>query len=177
MDMWICLDETDAVFSSDWRARAGPRNRPTEKEREEHQATHVSFSDWCTHCMMGRGCPSVEKTHYCDGLLHHEIRRISDLHRGERIQTSEHHEQRRVEKKESRNRGRFREWRNSLTCVTLKSDAERAIITLRSRVAEMWKAEVNTEDGMEGDKESKWLIENIDADTWNNQRRRNTKQE
>ena len=38
----------------DWRVRAGPRNRPTQKERQEHKATHVPFRDWCTHCMMGR---------------------------------------------------------------------------------------------------------------------------
>ena len=24
-------------------------------EREEHEATHVPFRDWHTHCMMGRG--------------------------------------------------------------------------------------------------------------------------
>ena len=32
----------------DWRVRAGPRNRPTQKEREEHEATHVPFRDPCT---------------------------------------------------------------------------------------------------------------------------------
>ena len=36
----------------DWRVRAGPRNRLTQKEREEHEATHVPFRD--LHCMMGR---------------------------------------------------------------------------------------------------------------------------
>ena len=35
--------------------RTGPRNKPTQKEREEHEAPHVTFRDWCTHCMMGRG--------------------------------------------------------------------------------------------------------------------------
>ena len=35
--------------------RAGPMNRPRQKEREEHEATHVPFRDWCTHCMMGKG--------------------------------------------------------------------------------------------------------------------------
>ena len=38
----------------DWRLRAGLRNGPTQKEREEHEAMHVPFTDWCTHCMMGR---------------------------------------------------------------------------------------------------------------------------
>ena len=39
----------------DWRVRAGPRNKPTQREREEHEATHMPFRDWCAHCMMGRG--------------------------------------------------------------------------------------------------------------------------
>ena len=38
----------------DWGVRAGRRNRLAQKEREEHQATHLPFRDWCTHCMMGR---------------------------------------------------------------------------------------------------------------------------
>ena len=58
----------------DLRVRAGSRNSPTQKAREEHEATHVPFRDWCTHCMMGRGTHpsprhqtkergSIEKTH------------------------------------------------------------------------------------------------------------------
>ena len=42
------------LAAPDWRVRTGPRNRPTQKEREEHEATHVPFRDWCTRCMMGR---------------------------------------------------------------------------------------------------------------------------
>ena len=38
-----------------WRVRAGPRNKLTAREREEHDATYMPFRDWCTHCMMGRG--------------------------------------------------------------------------------------------------------------------------
>ena len=34
--------------------RAGCRNEPTQKETEEHEATHVPFRDWCAHCMVGR---------------------------------------------------------------------------------------------------------------------------
>ena len=41
--------------TADWRVRAGPRNKPTAREREEHEATHMPFRDWCTRCMMGRG--------------------------------------------------------------------------------------------------------------------------
>ena len=40
--------------TADWRVRAGPRNKPTAREREEHEATHIPFRVWCTHCMMGR---------------------------------------------------------------------------------------------------------------------------
>ena len=39
---------------ADWRVRAGPRNKPTAREREEHEATHMPFRDCCTHCMMGK---------------------------------------------------------------------------------------------------------------------------
>ena len=35
------------LASPDWRVRAGPRNRPTQNFREEHEATHVPFRDWC----------------------------------------------------------------------------------------------------------------------------------
>ena len=38
-----------------WRVKAGARNKLIQKEREEHEATHVPCRDWCTHCMMGRG--------------------------------------------------------------------------------------------------------------------------
>ena len=39
----------------DWKVRAGPRSKPTQREREEHEATHVPFRDWCAYCMLGRG--------------------------------------------------------------------------------------------------------------------------
>ena len=96
--------------TGDWRVRAGPRNKPTAREREEHEVTHILFRDWCTHCMMGRG-----RTHHhvskqgsedlsrrptramdhekfnCE--LSDDSRRVSDVHCGEGGQTSEHHEQ------------------------------------------------------------------------------------
>ena len=49
------IDDEEEFAAPDWRVRAGPRNRPTQREREEHEATHVPFRDWCAHCMMGRG--------------------------------------------------------------------------------------------------------------------------
>ena len=39
--------------TADWRVRAGPMNKPTAREREEHESTHMSLRDWCTHCMVG----------------------------------------------------------------------------------------------------------------------------
>ena len=47
-------DDEEEMAAPDWRVRAGPRSKPTQREREEHEATHVPFRDWCAHCMMGR---------------------------------------------------------------------------------------------------------------------------
>ena len=41
--------------AADCRVRAGPRNKPTAREREEHEATHMPLRDWCAHCMMDKG--------------------------------------------------------------------------------------------------------------------------
>ena len=38
----IKLDENNGVCTMDM-----PRNKPTQKEREKHEATHVPFKDWC----------------------------------------------------------------------------------------------------------------------------------
>ena len=83
---------------------------------------------------------------------------ISNLHRGERRQTSEHHEQCCVEKKESKNRGQLREWPKFIALlgnreVTLKNDTELAIIAFRNRVVEVCMAEVAAEDAVKGYKE------------------------
>ena len=43
----------------DGEEEMAPRNKPTQKEREEHEAIHEPLRDWWTHCMMGRG-----RTHY-----------------------------------------------------------------------------------------------------------------
>ena len=71
------------VASPDWRVRAGPRNRPTQNCREEDEATHVPFRDWCTTLYDGHRthpplrhqtneCGLIEKTHRFDGPLLHE---------------------------------------------------------------------------------------------------------
>ena len=51
--------------------RAGPRNKPSAGEREEHEKTHMPFRNWCTHCMMGRG-----RTHH-----HVSMKRSEELSR------------------------------------------------------------------------------------------------
>ena len=44
------IDGEEELAAPDWRVRAGIRNKPT--RREEHQATHVPFRDWCVHCII-----------------------------------------------------------------------------------------------------------------------------
>ena len=96
------IDGEEELAAPHRRVRAGPRNKPTQREREEHEATHVPFRDWCAHCMIGRG-----RTHHRHGLFLHEngicpecpsdLRRIDYLRRGEGGQTPKHHERRGVE--------------------------------------------------------------------------------
>ena len=157
------IDGEEELAAPDWRVRAGPRNKPIQKARQEHEATRVPLRDWCTHCMMGRRRThhqavaevkhvnpalvaetdeqgfgrthqtkergSVEKTHHCDGLVLHEqevcceisnnVRRISNLHRGERRPTSEHHELCCVEKRRPKNRGHLRGWREFIDLLVI----------------------------------------------------------
>ena len=49
------IDGEEELAAPDWQVIAGPRNKPTQREREEHEATHVPFRDWCVHCILGRG--------------------------------------------------------------------------------------------------------------------------
>ena len=49
------IDGEEELAAPDWRVRAGPRNKPTQREREKHEATHVPFRDWSAQCMMGWG--------------------------------------------------------------------------------------------------------------------------
>ena len=59
---------------------SGISNRPTQKVREEHDATHVPFSEWFTICIVGRRLTptpghkskirgSIERANKCDGLI------------------------------------------------------------------------------------------------------------
>ena len=36
------------------KVRRAPKG-PTKKEKEEHEATHIPYRDWCPHCVRGRG--------------------------------------------------------------------------------------------------------------------------
>ena len=36
------------------RIRRAPKG-PTRREREEHEATHIPYREWCPHCVRGRG--------------------------------------------------------------------------------------------------------------------------
>ena len=49
------IDGEEDLAAPGWRVRAEPRNKPIQREREEHEATHVPFRDSGAHCMMGRG--------------------------------------------------------------------------------------------------------------------------
>ena len=49
------VDSEEESATPDWRVRAGPRNRPSQKKREEHEVTHVQVRDRCTHFMMDGG--------------------------------------------------------------------------------------------------------------------------
>ena len=118
------IDGEEELAPPDWRVRAEPRNKPTPKEREEHEATLVPFTDWCVHCMMARGRthhhvtklksvwisredPLFAMDCYFMGMKSvvngsKDVKRISNLHRGERRQTSEHDAQCYVVKRSGR---------------------------------------------------------------------------
>ena len=50
---------------------------PSKKERDEHNATHMPFRDWCRHCVRGRAKNKAHKNHVGDddGLM--KVPRIS----------------------------------------------------------------------------------------------------
>ena len=48
-------DGEEELAPPDWHVRAGPSNRPTQQEREEHEATHVRVRNWCIHRTTGTG--------------------------------------------------------------------------------------------------------------------------
>ena len=161
------------------------QEQANDKEREEHEATHVPFRDWCAHCMMGRG-----RTH------HHIVKQKSEdqsrrpiiaidyfflrMESFPSVQAISEESITCIAVKEDRyqnvmssvalKKGVEEPWSAERVAkfidllgyreITLKSDTEPAIIAFRNRVAEACKAEVTTEDAVKGDKESNGLIEN-----------------
>ena len=56
--------EGEEAGTADWRVRSGPGNKPSARERENHEATHLPFRDCFTHCMNGHkshSSPRVEE--------------------------------------------------------------------------------------------------------------------
>ena len=180
------IDVEEELAAPDWRVRAGPRSKPTQREGEEHEATHVSFRDWCAHCMMGRG------------RTHHQVAKQKSEDQSRRpiiamdyffmrmecspsVQAISEESTTRTAAKEDRHpnttssvapkKGVEEPWTIERVAkfidllgyreITLKSDTEPAIIAFRNRAAEARKAEVTTEDAVKGgNKESNGFIEN-----------------
>ena len=161
-----------------------PRNKPTAREREQHEATRMPFRDWCAHCMMGRG-----RAHH-----HASKKRSEDLSRRPLIamdyhflkpnssvnsQTIPDESVTSIAVMEDRHQNtmssvvlkkgieepwaseRVARFVNSLGHkeITLKNDTEQARIAFRNRVAENCNAEVTLEDAVKGDMPSNGLVE------------------
>ena len=165
------IDGEEELAAPDWRVRAGPRNKPTQRERDEPEAPHVPFRDWCAHCMMERG-----RTH------HHVAKHKSEDQSRIPIIAMDYFFMRmecspsvQAISEESITCNAVKEDRHQNTVssvalkkgveepwtiervskfidllgyreITLKSDTEPVIIAFRNRVAEICKAEVTTEE-------------------------------
>ena len=55
-------ESQEAVKPNTLKTSKGPRR----KERDEHNATHMPFRDWCRHCVRGRGKNKAHKKHVGD---------------------------------------------------------------------------------------------------------------
>ena len=164
--------------TADGRVRAGPRNKLTASEREEHEATHMPFRDWCTHCVMGRG-----RTHHHVSKKRSFSRRpvlAMNCHSTANSQTTPDESVTCIAVKEHRHQNimssavlkkgieepwtseRVTRFINSLGYkeITLKSDTEPATISFRNRAAENCNEEVTLEDAVKGAKPSNGLVEN-----------------
>ena len=125
-----------------WRVRAGSRNKPTQKEREDHEATHVPFRDWCTHSMMGRG-----------GTHHHVIKQKSEDQSTKptiaMVNGQTRHQN--IMSSVALDKGFEEPWRTERVAkflvllgyheITLKNNTEPVIIAFRDRVPEMCSVE------------------------------------
>ena len=171
--------------TADWRVRAGPRNKLTAREREEHEATHMPFGDWCTHCMMGRGRTHHHVSKKRSEVLSRRPMRAMENYLLKQISTANSQTIRDesvtcIAVKEDRHqnimsrvvlkKGIEERWRservarfiNSLEYkeLTLKNGTEPTRIAPTNRVAENGNAEVTVEDAVKGDKPSNGLDEN-----------------
>ena len=168
------------MAAPDWLVRAGPRNKPTQKEGEEHEATHVPFRNWCTQCMKGRGRthhritkqksedqsrrPTIAIDYY---FMKMKSVVVAQAMSEEAVVCTAMEEDRHqnIMSSVALKKGVEEPWtiqkvELGYREITLKSDTEPAIIAFRNRVAEMCKAEVTTEDKLKIDRESNGLIEN-----------------
>ena len=178
------VDSDEESATPDWRVRAGPRNRPTQAKREEHEVTHVPFRDWCTPFMMGSGRThhhatkqrSEDETRRPTFAMDYFFLRMQPAVNSRTIseeaitciavnEDRHHNLMRSVALKK-----RVEEPRTSEIVakfidllgyreITLKSDTEPATVVFRSRVDKMCKAEVTAEAAVKGEKESNGLIE------------------
>ena len=110
------VDGEKELAIPDWRVRAGPRNRPTQKQREEHEATHMPFRDCCTHFMMDSG-----RTH------HHATKQRSEDETRRPTFAMNHHFMRMQPAVNSRTISE-----EALTCIAVNEDRHQSI---RSSVA------------------------------------------
>ena len=191
------IDDEEAA--PDWRVRAGPRNKPTQREREEHEATHVPFRDWYAHCMMGRGRThhlvakqkSEDESRRPISAMDYFFMKMESAPSGVQAISEESITCVAVEEDKHQNvmssvaleKGVEQPWTIERVVkfidllgyreITLKIDTEFAILAFRNRVAALCKAEVSTEDAVKGDKESNGLTEHRgNATSWNHQNQR-----
>ena len=186
------VDGEVELATPDWRVRAGPGNRPTQKEREEHEATHVPFRDWCTHCKIGSGRTHHHVTKQRNGdetqrstiAMDYYIMKMQPAVNSRTISQEattcivEEDRQQNIMCSVALTKGIEEPWTSERVAkvidllgyreITLKSDTEPARIAFRIRAAEMCKAEVATEDAVVGDKNNRTAHQKrSNADPWN----------
>ena len=182
------IDGDEKFAAPDWRVRAGPRNKPTQKDREEHEATHVPSRGWCTHCMMGRGRthhhitiqksvdqsrkPTVAKDYY--SMKMKMVVSVQTLS-GEAVTcivvNVDRHQN--LVSSVALKTGVEEPWAIERVAkfshllgyreMTRKSDTELGIVAFRNRVAEMCKPEVATEDAVKRDRDSETFFNSHSA--------------
>ena len=167
------IDGEEELAPTDWRVREGPRNKPTQKERGEREATHVTVQ---------RLVHSLHDGQRMHPSPRHQTRKSGDQARRPTIAIKmksvvnaptmpeelvtciavkeERHQN--IRSSVALNKGVEEPWTiervakfiDLLNCreITLMSDTELATIAFRNRVAEMCKAEVTTEHAVNGDR-------------------------